>query len=359
VPSTVPAPPLDEKTVAMLGQPVDLGQIGRALKKLWESTGGTQTRASLVNFAVYGEGVACLEANTELISNFTREHSCRAILIGHDHTAAGPKVQAWINAHCHLPRAGAKHVCCEQITFLIEGGSSQLLTNILFANLDSDLPLFLWWQGRLSEPLDEQLWSWVDRLIFDSRDWPDAKHQFTILQSSLAKVAARLILCDLNWTRTLHLRQAIAQMFDHPENLAQLPRIQRLQITHAPGYELTALLFAAWISAQLGWTPEGRQGKEISFTAANGNRVDCRLEEAPGAPVGRCELSTGDGSVVVQRDAGSSFYRAEVHLPDGRTYSHLLPAGSDEIGGLLDEEITLGGRHRVYMKALAAAQPLL
>src|SRR4051812_34362968 len=192
----------------MLGQPVELGQIGRELKKLWESTGGTQTRASLVNFAVYGTAPSMLEDNTALISNFTREHSCRAILIAHDCTAPATKVQAWINAHCHLPRAGAKHVCCEQITFLIEGGSDELLTNILFANLDSDLPLYLWWQGDLSEQLDPRLLTWVDRLIFDSREWSSCKGQFTLLQRSLAKTAARLILCDLNWTRTLHLRQA-------------------------------------------------------------------------------------------------------------------------------------------------------
>jgi glucose-6-phosphate dehydrogenase assembly protein OpcA len=343
----------------MLGQPVELGQISRELKKLWESTGGTQTRASLVNFAVYGTAPSTLEDNTALISSFTREHSCRAILIAHDRAATATKVQAWINAHCHLPRAGAKHVCCEQITFLIEGGSDELLTNILFANLDSDLPLYLWWQGDLSEQLDPQLLTWVDRLVFDSREWSSCKGQFALLQRSLAKTAARLILCDLNWTRTLHLRQALAQLFDHPENLAQLPKLQRLKISHAPGYQTTALLFAAWISAQLRWTVKSRTGSQITFTTPDGREIPGLLEEAEGSPVSRCQLSNGAVSVVVQREPGSPFHRGEVHLRDGSTYSHLFPAGSDEIGTLLDEELTLGGRHRVYLKALAAAQPLL
>ena len=38
---------------SLLGQPVELNQISRELKKLWESTGGTKSRASLVNFVVY------------------------------------------------------------------------------------------------------------------------------------------------------------------------------------------------------------------------------------------------------------------------------------------------------------------
>ena len=83
------------------------------LKKLWESTGGAKSRASLVNFAVCAEGAAALEGNTQLISEFTREHACRAILVANVPDATEPRVQAWINAHCHLPRAGAKQVCCE------------------------------------------------------------------------------------------------------------------------------------------------------------------------------------------------------------------------------------------------------
>jgi hypothetical protein len=34
------------------------------------------------------------------------------------------------------------------------------LTNTLFAHLDSDLPLYLWWQGEFPEPIDETLWAW-------------------------------------------------------------------------------------------------------------------------------------------------------------------------------------------------------
>lgn len=353
------APNLDPDTLALLGKPVELGQISRELKKLWESTGGTQTRASLVNFAVYADEVQSLDANTRLISEFTRDHSCRAILIACDRAASGTRVQAWINAHCHLPRAGAKHVCCEQLTFVIAGGSKQLLANVLFANLDSDLPLYLWWQGELPETVDEQLWNWVDRLIFDSRDWSDPKRQFAWLQASLRKAGSRLILCDLNWTRTLHLRQALAQMFDHPENLAQLPRVQRLAMTHAPGHASTARLFAAWIAAQLGWKFQSGNGAETRFTGAAGQPIQCVFEEADGAPVSRCELSTGEATVIIQRDAGSRFHKAEVRLPGAQSFHHLLPAGSDGRGELLDEELTLGGRHRVYLKALAAAEQML
>jgi glucose-6-phosphate dehydrogenase assembly protein OpcA len=348
--------PLDTSS---LGQPVDLGQVARELKKLWESTGGTQTRASLVNFAVLCSGAEALEANTQIISNFTREHACRAILIARIDEPGAPPVRTWINAHCHLSRAGAKSICCEQITFIINSGSEQAISNVLYANLDSDLPLYLWWQGELSAEPCEQLWSSVDRLIFDSREWRDLGEQVPRLQRVLAAASARTILCDLNWTRTLHLRQAVAQMFDQPENLALLADVQRVTIQHSPGGDSTALLFASWISAQLGWEATERTGNRLGFRAVTGDEVACELRETAGAPISLFELQAGAGSVSIQRAAGSAFFRADVHLNARPASSHLLPASNDELVNLLDEELTLGGRHRVYLKALNALAPLL
>ena len=126
---------------AQLGQPVAIGQISRELKKLWETGSGATTRASLVNFTVYCQGTDAMARNTELISEFMRKHACRAILVAVERDAATPRIQAWINAHCHLSRAGAKQICCEQISFLLEGAIEGRFTNIVFAHLDSDLPL--------------------------------------------------------------------------------------------------------------------------------------------------------------------------------------------------------------------------
>ena len=66
---------------SILGEPVEVGQIGKEIKKLWEADGGATTRASLINFAVYCEGAPAAAANTDLINEFTRDHACRALLI--------------------------------------------------------------------------------------------------------------------------------------------------------------------------------------------------------------------------------------------------------------------------------------
>lgn len=348
---------MTELESAPLGQPVELTKIGRELKKLWESTGGTNIRASLVNFAVVCKGPEALVENTRVITDFTRDHACRAILIAREEAAGEPSVQAWVNAVCHLPRAGAKHVCCEQISLLVSGGTQQTLLNALFANLDSDLPLYLWWQCDL--PSSSELWTWVDRLIFDSRDWKEPGRQFRQLQESLRTAGARLVLCDLNWTRTLHFRQALAQTFDHPDHLRELPRLRRVCIAHAPGYESTALLFLAWIAGQLGWTTGMHAQGKVSFHDRSENAIECTLEKAEGSPVSKCLVASDDASFAITREPRAPFIRAETRLPGRPAVQHLFPAGADELAPLLGEEVSLGGQHRVYLKAIAAAESIL
>src|SRR5438552_15731 len=135
--------PAIEETFAP-GMPVEIGKIDRELKKLWEVSAGCATRASLINLALYSEAPESLGKNTEIISRITENHACRAIVIAADPAAKENRVEAWISAHCHVSRAGSKQVCSEQLSFLLQGESARLLPNIVFAQLDSDLPLYLW-----------------------------------------------------------------------------------------------------------------------------------------------------------------------------------------------------------------------
>src|SRR5437667_12702214 len=100
-----------------LGQSVEIGKIGQELKKLWQEGEGAMTRASLINLAVYSEKPGSLEKNTQLIAGITENHACRALVIGANRQSKENRVEAWVNAHCHVPRAGSKQICSEQISF--------------------------------------------------------------------------------------------------------------------------------------------------------------------------------------------------------------------------------------------------
>jgi len=341
------------------GMPVEIGKIDRELKRLWAEGAGAATRASLINFAVYCEGAATMQESTEVISEITREHACRAILIGIDPDTTHAPVQAWILAHCHLSRAGAKQVCCEQITFLLGNDGLPLIPNIVFSHLDSDLPLILWWRGEFPAESEDQLWTWVDRLVFDSQTWSHVPSQFALLRTTIEPASPRMALCDLNWTRSLYLRQAVAQIFDSPEYLAELAALNAVEIVHAPGARSTALLLSGWLAAQLRWTLQGADGAVVNFKDAAGAVVTVTLREEAGRALGSVRLTAGETGILVAHHEGSGFLHADIRLPGNRESHYLMPGGKDDTVSLLNDELMSGGRHKVYLKAVAALVDIL
>lgn len=342
-------------TLESLGTPVEVSAIGKELKKLWTAD-QTRTRATLFNFAVVCQGEAAMAENTELLSNFVRSHAFHALLIGIEPGAAASDVRAWINAHCYLPKAGAKHVCCEQVSIFIRGNVRALLPNLLFGHLDYDLPLTLWWRGENLADLDSEVWRWVDRLVFDSRAWADPRSQFTALRHAVG--GHRTVLCDLAWTRTLRLRQALAQMFDMPDTASALRRLKRVAITHAPGARTCAMLLLGWLAAQLGWSPHGARGNHVRYSAGDGD-VICDITEAAGPDVSHLELAGENFTVTASRASSGHFLHIQSRDASGRSTEHVMPADCTELPAILDEELASWGRHRVYLKALTAAERLL
>src|SRR4030095_13617687 len=165
-----------------LGSPVEIGKIEQELKKLWREGEGAMTRASLMNLAVYSEEPGSLQNNTQLMARITENHACRALVIEADCDASDDQVSAWISAHCHVSSFGSKQVCSEQISFLLKGACTTQLPSIVPSILDSALPLYLWWQEEFREPIDPQLWTWVDRVIYDSHGWLDFCSHIRFLQ---------------------------------------------------------------------------------------------------------------------------------------------------------------------------------
>src|SRR6266853_6975383 len=269
-----------------LGLQVELDKIDSELKKLWAQSEGAMTRASLVNLAIYSEVPGSLEKNTQLIAKIAENHACRAIVIGADCKAKANRVEAWISAHCHVSRTGSQQVCSEQISFLLEGPCISLLPSIVFSHLDSDLPFYLWWQGEFREPMDPQLWAWVDRVIYDSQTWKDFPEQMRLVESAQKEAKQRIVLCDLNWTRLDKVRFALAQFFDHPASHHRFSTIDSARIDFAPGFKSTAVLFAGWLAAQLNWRVEKAKTEDkLHFVGRSQQKIDIELRERAGEPI--------------------------------------------------------------------------
>ena len=341
------------------GLPVEIGKIDRELKKLWAESGSAMTRASLMNLAVYSEAPGSLPRNTEVIFKITEDHACRAIVIGANPDAPENRVEAWISAHCHVSRAGGKQICSEQLSFLLEGPSARLLPNIVFSQLDSDLPFYLWWQGEFHDPMDPQLWAWVDRVIYDSQAWGDFRAQMERVETAQADAKQRIVLCDLNWTRLVQFRLAIAQFFDHPQSHHLLEEIESLEIDFAPGYRSTAVLLAGWLAAQLRWTlKESSKDNALAFRGPANEAIQVSLAEKEGEPISRCAVNCGSIKFRATHPAKCDLLDVAAEGA-GAERACLMPAGSNDSVRLMSEELMRGGPHRVYLRAMNTVRSVL
>src|SRR5437016_3309055 len=323
-----------------MGVPVEISRIDQELKKLWQDSAGAMTRASLMNLAVYSEEPGSLNKNTQLMAKITENHACRAIVIEADCNATEDGVDAWISAHCHVSGTGSKQICSEQISFLLKGGCTTLLPSIVFSHLDSDLPFYLWWQGEFREPMEPQLWAWVDRVIYDSQTWKDFGAQMRLVESAQQEAKQRIVLCDLNWTRLDKVRFALAQFFDHPASHHHFAKIKKARIDFAPGFRSTAVLFAGWLAAQLNWRIEKRNGGGVlQFINLNGHKIDIELRERPGEPIGEIVLNSREVEFVVSRAKCGDLLEVSRGEPGEKRLPQLMPAGSNDPVILVIEEL--------------------
>ena len=345
-----------------LGQEVAVGEIDHELHRLWEAD-DARTNASLINLAVYSEEADCLVRNSQAVRVLTREHACRALLIGIESDAPETAIRAWITAHCHL-RHGRKSVCCEQIAFHLAGRATGRLDNTVFAHLNSDLPLILWWQGELSPIFGERFYSLVDRFVFDSSDWA---HPMPSLERILEAndSSSRLVVQDLSWTRCFQFRVSVASLFDDPVALASLGSIDSVRIVHHPKHRLTALQFLAWLANQAGW----RDGLELgladgrrdgfSFETVGGHPIEAVLvSDSESAALGLLEISAGDVCIEVSRAVGSSHLLRTLRSP-GHDFEAPAPADPDDPAELIGEQLSRGGRNTLYRRMLPRMLKLL
>lgn len=330
---------LKDSDLGRLGLETPISRIESELKKLWEND-EAKTRASLINLAIYTEDSSVLADDNALLDRVAAEHSCRALLILALPEAQPPRARAWIQALCR-PYHGRQAVCSEQISFVLEGGDATQVQNIVFAHLNSDLPLVVWWQADITKHFHERFYSRIDTLIIDSARWSDPAPQFDALLTALGEETARFDVRDLAWTRSHLMRTALAGCFQDANALQNLSKLRKLTITHLKGQRMTALLLAAWINRRLDMS------------------LELELIEKDSGPALQRLILEGEGvRGDVRRDCDSSF----VHVCTScgqHEHKELLPADADSDAELVNEQLSRRGGSTLYSGMLPLIRAML
>jgi glucose-6-phosphate dehydrogenase assembly protein OpcA len=366
-------------------RPANVADLEAELSALWRSAAddpaakNAVTRACTLTLLIYVESDEAAYEVNNLVAEVTRQNPCRTIIMMLEPQAAPPGLEAWVSAHCHLPVAGEKQVCSEQITLRARGEAAQGLASVVLPLTVSGLPIFLWWRaGDFSPPayFDEILRVTQHVIVDTARFSPRGTH-LQDLAAWLQMSSGRIQLTDLNWNRITPWRDLIAQCFDSPDRRPYLDHLTEVRIEYEQDsvrlvtQRAQGLLLTGWLASRLGWEflrserREDAQPRTFYFKSAAGKvKVERNLKRVDNA-CGVCftiELSSDGVSA-----ARFSFTRG----PDGKVVKTLaevpgaLPMGRSvrlevlDEAEILNEELKFGVRDRGYEEALSVVARMI
>jgi len=366
-------------------RPANVADLEAELSALWRSAAEDPaaenfvTRACTSTLLITVESEEAASEVNNLVAEVTRQNPCRAIIMMLEPDASPSGLEAWVSAHCHLPVAGEKQVCSEQITLRARSEAVQGLASVVLPLTVTGLPIFLWWRaGDFSPPAYfDQILRVTQHVIVDTARFSPSGTHLQDLAAWVNNFSGRIQLTDLNWSRITPWRQLIAQCFDSPERRPYLDRLSEVRIEYEQDsarlvtQRAQGLLLAGWLASRLGWEflmserREESQPRVFYFRSAAGlvkvernlKRVDnacgvcftieLRSEGPPGA---RFSFSRGPDGKVVKTSA-----EVPGSLPMG-TSVRLEVLDEAE---LLNEELKLGVRDRLYEEALSVVARMI
>ncbi|MEO8218033.1 MAG: glucose-6-phosphate dehydrogenase assembly protein OpcA [Acidobacteriota bacterium] len=240
--------------------PVDSASIEKSLSELWrnqsEDDDHAVTRAALWNVIAHTGTAADRTSATETLGRTSAEVPQRTIII-QSSSDAPAELTSWISANCHLV-GGERQVCSEEVSIVAGGHRVQHVPSLVNALLIPDMPVAAWWVGDLPSGQDEyvvSLFEPADLFLYDSVRFDSIDDLRLVEKLSLG---TDTLPADLNWIRLEDWRLATATIFDPPSMRAQLRAIRSVRIVAAGsgtgyfGERIEPLLYAAWLSRQLG-----------------------------------------------------------------------------------------------------------
>ena len=341
---------------------VDPSAIEKQLAELWRSSkeiaDDALTRAALWNVVAHTSSTELHTTASETLGRASATVPQRTIVIRAD-SAAKPQIQSWISANCHLV-GGGKQVCSEEIAIVAGGDRIHRVPPIVNALLIPDMPVAVWWLGDLPNEHEDYVLSLLepaDRLIVDSVNF-DSPADLMLVDRVAQKTTTTP--ADLNWVRLEEWRQATAAIFDPPNMRSRLQTIRRVRVVAAAsgsglfGESVEALLYAAWMSAQLGHTVDS-MGKVQGPLGAIEYVIERRRQDNHVGGVTFAEIGFDDGSSAnISRDREKgvlvSTVDGVVSMPEAVTR-----AISCNLDALIVRQLKQAKGDQVLLKALPIA----
>jgi glucose-6-phosphate dehydrogenase assembly protein OpcA len=219
---------------------VDVGDVVQALCRLREEsaheTEGPDLRTSVMTHLAWVPR-EWEEVAVETLAGLGEHHPSRGILLFPEPEAADG-MDAKVSMLAFPLREQRRHIAAEVIELRLRGRSTRGAASIVNPLLVPGLPVFLRWRGRppFGEAEADQLIDVCDRLIYDSKEWPDTPEAYAELPFE------RTACSDIAWRRTEPWRDVLAGLW---------PGIRELRSLRVKGPRAEASLLAGWLRSRL------------------------------------------------------------------------------------------------------------
>lgn len=180
------------------------------------------------------------EAAMGTLAGLAERHPSRTILLLPRPDDPEDRLDGDVDLRCFVRGGQRKEVCSEVIVLRLCGRRATAPASVVVPLLVSDLPVFLRWRGPppFGAPELEQLVGVADRLVVDSREWPEPGAAFP----ALAELFDLIAVSDIGWARTHPWRTRLAALWPDVSGAARL---------RVAGPEAEALLLQGWLSGRL------------------------------------------------------------------------------------------------------------
>jgi glucose-6-phosphate dehydrogenase assembly protein OpcA len=222
------------------GEDVEVGDVVQALCRLREESAdetlGPDLRTSVMTHLAWVPR-EWEEVAVETLAGLGERHPSRGILLFPDSEAADG-IDAKVSVLTFPLREQRRHIAAEVIELRLRGQSSRAAASIVNPLLVSGLPVFLRWRGRppFGKPEADELIDVCDRLIYDSKEWPDTPQAYSELPFE------RTACSDIAWRRTEQWRGVLAELW---------PGIGDVRSLRMRGPVAEASLLAGWLRSRL------------------------------------------------------------------------------------------------------------
>ena len=177
----------------------------------------------------------------QVLEGMAERHPSRTIVLIPEPESGDDRIDARLSVVAYPLPSLPRSVAAEVIELRLRGERAAAPESIVTPLLIADLPVFCRWRGRpdFDGPEFEQLTDVADRLIVDSREWPDVPRAYR----GLARWFGRTAVSDLAWARTSGWRRSIAELW---------PQVGGAKTAQIAGPVAESYLLAGWLRSRLG-----------------------------------------------------------------------------------------------------------